>query len=133
MPGRRHALRVIPVTAALCALLSPPALAAPAAGNWSGKLDRYTSRLHFTVKGNHVSKFTVPDAPAYCLTGFAAITVYVPSATIQASKLSGTYKLTYSGETETIKLSGRINGRAATGSVHMRGPCDGTWTWTAHR
>lgn len=125
--------RIACLTAALCALLAVPALAAPAAGTWQGKLNKYTSKLHFTVKGNRVVKFTVPEAPAYCLTGFSAVTVYVPSAAIHGTSLAGTAKVTYDGETENIKLTGHISGRSAKGTVKMQGPCDGTWTWTAHR
>lgn len=113
--------------------MAVPAVAAPAAGTWSGKLDKYTSRLHFTVKGTRVLRFTVPEAPAYCLAGFSSVSLVVSSAAIHGSSFAGTQKVTYEGETETIALSGRFAGRAAKGSVKMQGPCDGTFTWTAHR
>jgi hypothetical protein len=129
---RRSAPRL--ASAALVSLLvAAPALAAPPPGTWHGKLDKYTSKLHFTVKGKRVLKFTVPSAPAYCLTGFSAISVVVPSATIRGSKLSGTTKVTSDGETETIVLTGHFSASTAKGSVKLQGPCDGTFSWTAHR
>lgn len=129
---RRPAARAT-AAAAASLLIAVPALAAPPAGTWHGKLDKYTSKLHFAVKGKRVTGFTVPDAPAYCLTGFSAITVVVPSAAIHGSAFSGTKKITYDGETETIALSGHFSGRTAKGSLKLQGPCDGTVAWTAHR
>jgi hypothetical protein len=133
MTRRNVVRRIACLTGVLSGLLTAPALASPAGGRWSGKLDEYTSKLHFTVQGNRVTKFTVPEAPAYCLTEFSAISVYIPTATIRGANLTGSHKVQYDGETETIKLSGHISGRSAHGSVHMQGPCDGTWTWSAHR
>jgi len=131
VPIRRSAPHVA-CAAAASLLLAAPALASAPAGIWHGKLDKYTSKLHFSVKGNRVLKFTVPSAPAYCLTGFSAISVVVPSAAIHGSKLSGTTKVDYDGESETIALSGHFSGRSAKGSVKLQGPCDGTFSWTAH-
>jgi hypothetical protein len=105
----------------------------PASGAWNGKISGYTSKLRSTVAGSHVANFSVPEAPVYCLTGFSAISVVVPSATIHGTAFSGSKNITYSGETERISLTGRFSGRTATGSVKMQGPCDGTLAWTAHR
>lgn len=124
--------RIACLTCALAAFTAP-ALAAPAAGTWKGKLDKYTSKLHFQVKGAKLTKFTVPEAPGYCYSGFQAITVYVPSVAIHGGRFSGTHKVSYQGETETIALSGRFTGSTAKGKVALHGPCTGTWTWTAHR
>lgn len=124
--------RLALLTCAL-ALFAAPALAAPAGGTWNGKLDRYTSKLHFQVKRGKLTKFTVPEAPAYCMTGFQAISVYVPSATIHGSSFAGAYKVSYQGEDENIKLSGRFSGSTAKGKTVLQGPCDSTFTWTAHR
>ena len=121
------------VAAVAAVLVTAPATASPAAGTWSGKLDKYTSRLHFAVKGSRVVKFTVPEAPAYCLSGFSAISLVVPSAPIHGTAFATTFRIAYNGETENITLSGRFSGRSAKGSVKMQGPCDGTFTWTAHR
>ena len=123
--------RLAVLTCALC-LVAPTALAAPAGGTWTGKLDKYTSKLHFKVQSGKLVKFTIPEAPAYCLDGFQAITVYVPSAKISGGKFARTYPVTYQGETEKINLSGHIGRSTAKGTVKLTGPCDGTFTWSAH-
>jgi hypothetical protein len=116
-----------------CSVLPVSAGSADASGAlWRGKLDRYTSTLSFVVSGSRVVQFIVPEAPAYCLTGFSAITVDVPSAAIRGGRFARTLKLSYDGETETIKLAGRLSGRRATGTVNMQGPCDSAFTWSAH-
>jgi hypothetical protein len=129
----RRARRALVCAPLAAAVLAVPASASPAAGTWSGKLDKYTSKLHFTVKGKRVVRFTVPEAPAYCLSGFSSVSLVVSSAAIHGSSFAGTQKVPYNGETENIALSGRFSGRVARGSVKMQGPCDGTFTWTAHR
>jgi hypothetical protein len=125
--------RLVLTLTAACAAISLCAPSALAAGGWTGKLDRYTSRVSFSVSGSRVVAFTVTNAPAYCLTGFSSVTIHVPSATLRAGRFAGTVRVRYEGETETIKLSGRLAGRSAVGSVHMSGPCDGAFTWSAHR
>jgi hypothetical protein len=126
----RRLLVTLSVVSAGLSLSAAPALAA---GVWTGKLDHYTSRLSFSVSGSRLTAFTVTNAPAYCLTGFSSVTIHVPSATLRAGRFAGTVRVRYEGETETIRLAGRLAGRSAVGSVHMSGPCDGAFTWTAHR
>ena len=125
--------RSVCLAGALLALSATTALAAPPAGTWTGKLDEYTSKLHFKVAGARVKGFTVPEAPAYCMTGFSVISIVVPSAAIHGRTFSGSEHITYDGETERIRLTGAFKGRAATGHLELKGPCHATLAWKAHR
>jgi hypothetical protein len=104
------------------AALPALALASVPAGKWTGSLKDFAgSKVSFTVKagGKKLLNFRAHGTygSLHCYGNIESATVWLPSAQIRGSSVSGKRVYTAQGLKEVDKLSGRFSGKHASGTV----------------
>jgi hypothetical protein len=91
---------------------------------WNGALDRsHPTKLSFFSSGSHITKFTIPIIGCTSATGYQTETIYIPSIPVQHGHFSMKYHPPRTPKLVMIKLSGKLTGREATGTVTGTGLC----------
>jgi hypothetical protein len=91
---------------------------------WNGALDRsHPTKLSFFSSGSHITKFTIPIIGCTSPTGYQTETIYIPSIPVQHGHFSMKYHPPRTPKLVMIKLSGKLTGREATGTVTGTGLC----------
>ena len=121
----RRAVRV-PVGAAALAVCVSTASALAAPAKWNGALDHSAiTKLSFQYTGSRITNFKVPYILCSAgINGEQNEMLYVPTIPVHGGRFATTFHVLAKSPSVLIKVSGRIHGNVASGTVTGQGVCE---------
>jgi hypothetical protein len=120
-----HPVRQAAVLLSVVSLLG--VLAGPAtakAGKWNGALDRsHPTKLSFSYDGSQIRSFKIPVIGCTSATGYQTETLYIPAIAVRRGHFSIKYHPPRTYKTVKIRVSGKLTGSKAVGTVTGTGLC----------